>query len=165
MNTQPTSKAILWGGFMCGVMDMTAACIFYGVLRGNPPIRIMQSVATGLLGLAAYDGEIATAALGLLLHFTIAFSAATVFYFASRKLPVMIRYTILCGLLYGIAVYFFMQLVVVPLSAFPHKGPFTLRGLVTGITIHMFCVGLPIAYAARKSATQGVLSENGQQFA
>jgi uncharacterized membrane protein YagU involved in acid resistance len=165
MKTQPTSKAILWGGLMCGVMDMTAACIFYGVLRGNPPIRIMQSVATGLLGLAAYDGGTATAALGLLLHFTIAFSAATVFYFASRKLPLMIRYTVLCGLLYGIAVYFFMQLVVVPLSAFPHKGPFTLRGLVTGITIHMFCVGLPISYAARKSAAQAVLSENGQQFA
>src|SRR5262245_6020097 len=165
MNTQPTSKAILWGGLMCGVMDMTAACIFYGVLRGNPPIRIMQSVATGLLGLAAYDGGIATAALGLFLHFTIAFGAATVFYFASRKLPVMIRYTILSGLLYGIAVFFFMQLVIVPLSAFPHKGHWTLKGLVTGITIHMFCVGLPISYAARKSTTQVALSENGQQFA
>jgi len=165
MNTQPTSKAILWGGLMCGVMDMTAACIFYGVLRGNPPIRIMQSVASGLLGLAAYDGGIATAALGLFLHFTIAFGAATVFYFASRKLPVMIRYTILSGLLYGIAVFFFMQLVVVPLSAFPHKGHWTLKGLVTGITIHMFCVGLPISYAARKSTTQVALSENGQQFA
>jgi uncharacterized membrane protein YagU involved in acid resistance len=165
MNTQPTSKAILCGGLMCGVMDMTAACIFYGVLRGNPPIRIMQSVATGLLGMAAYDGGIPTAVLGLLLHFTIAFSAATVFYLASRKLPAMIKYTILCGLLYGIAVFFFMQLVVVPLSAFPHKGHWTVKGLVTGITIHMFCVGLPIAYAARKSVPQTVLSENGQQFA
>ena len=151
---------------------MTAACIFYGILRGNPPIRIMQSVATGLLGAASYDGGVPTAVLGLFLHFVIAFSAATVFYFASRKLPVMIRHAILCGLLYGIAVYFFMQLVVVPLSAFPHKGHFTLKGLVTGITIHMFCVGLPIALAARKFATDEkqsirefdvVLSENGER--
>ena len=134
-------------------MDMTAACIFYGVLRGNPPIRIMQSVATGLLGAASYDGGIATAVLGLFLHFVIAFSAATVFYFASRKLPVMIRHAIIYGLLYGIAVYFFMQLIVVPLSAFPHKGKFTLVGLATGITIHMFCVGLPISLAARLSTT------------
>ncbi len=153
MNSQPTSKAnrsILWGGLICGIMDMTAACIFYGVMRGNPPIRIMQSVATGLLGAASYDGGVATAALGLFLHFVIAFGAATVFYFACRKLPVMTRYAITCGLLYGIAVYFFMQLIVVPLSAFPHKGPFTLVGLATGITIHMFCVGLPISLATRK---------------
>ncbi len=152
MNSQPTlrpNRAILWGGLMCGIMDMTAACIFYGVLRGNPPIRIMQSVATGLLGAASYDGGIATAALGLFLHFMIAFSAATVFYFASRKLPMMTRHAIICGLLYGIAVYFFMQLIVVPLSAFPHKGKFTPVGLATGITIHMFCVGLPISLAAR----------------
>jgi hypothetical protein len=131
----------------------------------------MQSVATGVLGAASYDGGVGTAALGLFLHFVIAFSAATVFYFASNKIPMMIRYTILAGPLYGIAVYFFMQLVVVPLSAFPHKGPFTLRGLVTGITIHMFCVGLPIAIAARKFAKseksrigfETVLSENGQR--
>jgi hypothetical protein len=157
MNSQPTSKtnrAILWGGLICGIMDMTAACIFYGVLRGNHPIRIMQSVATGLLGAAAYDGDVATAALGLFLHFVIAFGAATVFYFASRKLPVMTRYAIICGLLYGIAVYFFMQLVVVPLSAFPHKRAFTFVGLATGIGIHMFCVGLPISLAARKFMTQ-----------
>lgn len=158
---------------MCGIMDMTAACTFYGVLRGNPPIRIMQSVATGLLGAASYDGGIATAALGLFLHFVIAFSAATVFYFASRKLPVMIRHAIICGLLYGIAVYFFMQLIVVPLSAFPHKGKFTFVGLTTGITIHMFCVGLPISLA-RKFATpittrsqnlgvSHVLAENGER--
>jgi hypothetical protein len=153
MNSQTTSKtylAILWGGLICGIMDMTAACIFYGVLRGVPPIKIMQSVATGVLGAAAYDGDGATAALGLFLHFVIAYGAATVFYFASRKLSFMTQHAIICGLLYGIAVYFFMQLIVVPLSAFPHKGSFTLRGLVTGLSIHMICVGLPISLATRK---------------
>jgi hypothetical protein len=143
-------RAIFWGGLICGIMDMTAACIFYGVLRGRPPIRIMQSVATGVLGAASYDGHIATAALGLLLHFVIAFSAATVFYFASRKLPIMTRHAIIAGVLYGIVVYFFMQLIVVPLSAFPHKISFTFAVLATGIGIHMFCVGLPISLATWK---------------
>lgn len=156
MNFHPNSKvprAILWGGLICGLMDITAACIFYGVLRGRPPIRILQSVATGVLGADSYDGGFATAALGLFFHFVIAFSAATVFYFASRKLPVMTRRAIICGLLYGIAVYFFMQLVVVRLSAFPHKISFTFAVLATGLTIHMFCVGLPISLATRKFST------------
>src|SRR5262245_44693959 len=108
MSSQTPSKAnlaILWGGLICGIMDMTAACIFYGVLRGVQPIKIMQSVASGLLGAASYNGGIATAALGLFLHFVIAYGAATVFYFASRKLLFMTQHAIICGLLYGIAVY------------------------------------------------------------
>jgi hypothetical protein len=167
MNSQTNfkpSRAILWGGLICGIMDMTAACIFYGVLRGRSPIRIMQSVATGVLGAAAYDGEIATAALGLFLHFVIAFGAATVFYFASRKLPILTQHAIICGIVYGIAVYFFMQLVVVPLSAFPHKSSFTFVGLATGLTIHMICVGLPISLATRKFSTLKVTTMSSRRL-
>ena len=51
------------------------------------------------------------------------------------------------GLLYGIAVYFFMNLVVLPLSRVPHR-PFVPSPVM--IAIHMLCVGLPIAWVLRK---------------
>ncbi|MCI0411373.1 peptide-methionine (S)-S-oxide reductase [bacterium] len=138
-------RAILWGGLLCGTMDITAAVMVYGLLWGRGAERILQSVASGLLGSESYDGGLITAYLGLLLHFSIAFGATTVFYAASRKVPLLLKAPVISGILYGIAVYFFMQLVVVPLSAFPHSITLLPKSLVTGLTIHIFCVGLPIS--------------------
>src|SRR5258705_8152721 len=145
-----TLLAILWGGLLCGVLDITAALVVYGSM-GAKPLRLLQGIAAGLLGPRTYNGGIATALLGLLCHFVIAFSAAAVFVAASRFAPFLVRQAVLSGVLYGIAVYFFMSRVVVPLSA-AAKFPFSLKMMVIGIVIHIFCVGLPIALAARRFA-------------
>jgi uncharacterized membrane protein YagU involved in acid resistance len=115
------------------------------------PLRILQSIASGLLGAASYEGGLGTAALGLALHFVIALGAAFVYYAASRKLKFMVRRAVIvCGLLYGIAVYLFMNSVVLPLSAFPHKIWPRPDVVLTGLVVHMLCVGLPIALTVRR---------------
>jgi hypothetical protein len=108
----------------------------------------MHSIASGLLGAAAFQGGFKTAALGVALHFLIAFGAAVVYYGLSRKLNFLVRQTIVCGLIYGVAVYGFMNLIVLPLSAIPFKPSYAPAVLITGLVIHMLCVGLPIALAA-----------------
>src|SRR5712671_5093871 len=145
-----TLLAILWGGLLCGVLDITAALVVYGYM-GAGPLRLLQGIAAGLLGPRTYNGGAATALLGLLCHFVIAFSAAAVFVAASRMMPFLLRRAALSGVLYGIAVYFFMSRVVVPLSA-AARISFSLKMMVIGIVIHIFCVGLPIALAARRFA-------------
>lgn len=140
------NRGILVGGLICGSMDLTAASVFYGLLRGRSPVRIMQSVASGLLGAEAYNGGAASAVLGVALHFLIAFTATAVFYLLSRRLHFLLKYALPSGILYGIAVYFFMNRIVVPLSAFPHKT----APEITGIIIHIFCIGIPIALAIRR---------------
>jgi hypothetical protein len=140
--------AIFWGGLACGVFDITQAFIAWGFL-GVKPIRILQSVASGVLGPKSFQGGEQTAALGLALHFFIAFSAATVYYLASRWIPFMTTHAVLSGLLYGEAVFWFMNLVVVPLSA-AGKGHFSIATWVTGPIGHMFLVGLPIALSVRR---------------
>ena len=62
---------------------------------------------------------------------------------ASRAMRILTTQAVLCGLLYGVAVYLFMYGVVLRVRF----GPVPLTA--TGIIIHMFCVGLPIALAAR----------------
>jgi uncharacterized membrane protein YagU involved in acid resistance len=142
-------KTILLAGLVAGVLDLTAAVVTT-LLRGRPPTRMLQSIASGLLGLDSYNGGLKTAALGVVLHFIIATGAAAVFYAASRKLTFLVRQAIVSGLLYGIAVYFFMQLVVLPLSAFPHRVTFPLSGVLIGLGVHMLCVGLPISLIVRR---------------
>jgi uncharacterized membrane protein YagU involved in acid resistance len=141
-------RTILWGGLIAGVLDLTAALVTNG-LRGIAPLRILQSIASGLLGSNSYRGGFSTAALGVGLHFIIATGAAAVYYAASRKLRFLVGQAIISGLLYGIAVYLFMNLVVLPLSAFPHRISFRPALLVTGLIVHMLCVGIPIALVVR----------------
>ena len=145
----PTALAvILRAGLTAGVMDITAALIVYAHWFSNS-VRLLQGIASGLLGKAAFDFGLASAALGLLCHFTIAIGAAGVYFGASRLFPVLVRDALVTGPLYGIAVYFFMQLVVIPLSAIDPR-PFSWHLTIVGNVIHVICIGLPIALTVRR---------------
>lgn len=147
-----TFPAIFWGGLISGIMDITSAFIIYAI-RGKSPVSLLQTISSGLFGNEAYNGGLATAGLGLFLHFLIAFTAATVYHLASRNLKVLVRNAIVCGVLYGIAVFLFMHFVVLPLSAFPHKLTFTTVTLLRQLLIHIFCIGLPISLLNKKYST------------
>ncbi|HEY6546924.1 MAG TPA: hypothetical protein VI589_03425 [Vicinamibacteria bacterium] len=146
MSQGSAGRAIGVAGLLAGVLDINAAFLFY-LPRGVSPVVILKSVASGLLGPAAFKGGPEVAALGLLLHFVIAFGAAAVYYAASRWLPVLAQKPWICGPLFGIAVYFFMSLVVLPLSSVTPR-PFNPDPIM--ILIHMLCVGTPIAWAVRR---------------
>ena len=141
------ARAIGLGGLLAGLGDITFAFV---VWRSIGPVRVLQSVASGLLGAAAREGGLATAALGAVLHFTIAFIWATVFWLASRRLKVLVRHPVICGLLYGVVVYAFMYCVVLPLSAIHASLPRDTSAILLSSTGHALLVGLPIALAARR---------------
>jgi len=142
------APAILWTGLIAGAMDITAAFL-YSWTRGGTPGRVLQFVASGLLGPSSFQGGTATMALGLAIHFFIAFSATTVFYLASRKIAFMTGHVVAAGLLYGLAVYTFMYWVVTPLSA-ARRGPFSWTSTIIAILTHFCCVGLPISLGIKR---------------
>jgi len=136
-------RGLVVGWLMCGVLDISSAIII-SLVGHRSPFRMLQGIASGLLGPRSFEGGTATAALGLSLHFFIALCAATVFFLASRKLSFLTRHPVISGLLYGIAVYIVMYWVVVPLSAI-HRHPTALSQIPLPVIVHMFCVGLPIS--------------------
>lgn len=144
------SSVILRAGLIAGLLDITFALVFYPLTLHIPPMRILLGIAAGLLGKEAFQAGLPTAGLGLLLHFFIATSAAAVYYAASRKLPLLVRYAVPCGLLYGAGVFAVMNLVVLPLSANPRKMSLVPSILVPGLLAIMLCVGLPIALIVRR---------------
>jgi len=145
---------IVYGGLTAGVLDILFAMIFYAIRNNATPVRILQSVASGLIGRnASRAGGLKTALLGLFLHFLIAFIVATIFYGASLILPILIRHAVISGLLYGVVVYFVMNYVVVPLSAIgPSTGSTPWVVLLNGVIFHALLIGLPIALIAKHSA-------------
>jgi hypothetical protein len=135
-------EVILWGGFTSGSIDMLAACVF-GATRGITPKHLLQTIASALIGQRAFSNKRSTAALGLILHFLIAFTVATAYVIASQHFEALTEHSFLSGLLYGAAVHFFMTFIVLPLSSL--KRPFSMAFFLGQLVIHMLCVGLPIS--------------------
>jgi uncharacterized membrane protein YagU involved in acid resistance len=123
--------------------------IAYGT-QGLNPIQVLQFIASGALGKSAFQGGLTTAALGAAFHFIIAWVAAAVFVLASRRLQILKTHAVLAGLLYGSAVYFFMNYLVLPFSAVA-ASTFQLGLFLHGVIGHALFVGLPISLFARRA--------------
>ena len=135
--------AIALAGLSAGLIDLAQALILFGT-------RVPLGIAAGLLGRqAAHGGGIGIYCLGVSLHFFIAFSAAAVYYGASRWLKFLAEHWLICGLVYGAIVDQVMTLIVLPLSALQARGPYKLHDLLLGISVHMITVGLPISFGVR----------------
>lgn len=144
---------VVLGGLAAGVLDILDAFIVTS-LNGGTPIRVLHAIASGVLGRSAYQGGMTTAAVGLVLHFVISFGAATAYFLASRKLPVMLTRWVSCGLAFGLAVWVFMYYGVLPITfGRPNTLP-PLPQLINQLGIHALGVGLSIAWFASRSASR-----------
>ena len=152
--------AIAWATLIAGILDISSAFAL-GYPKGVGPIRVLHGVAAGLLGReSAINGGLATAGLGLAIHFFIAFVVSAVFYVASRQLIFLTQQAVISGLLYGVVIYGFMYWIVMPL-AYPVVHPSLTRDL-TAVCVHMFLIGLPIALIVRRHSVSQLSNLNSQ---
>ena len=142
-------QAIFWGGLVAGILDAVDGVIAFGT-QGLNPIQVLQYIASGALGQSAFQGGLATAALGAAFHFIIAWVAAGVFVLASRRLEILKTRAVPAGLLYGAAVYLFMNYLVLPLSAVA-ASTFHVGLFLNGVIGHALFVGFPISLFARRA--------------
>jgi hypothetical protein len=133
--------AILVGAFVGGTVNILWVCIQDG---WDIPLYI----AAGLLGRQATHGGAGTYVLGLVLHYFIACTWATVYYLASRKLPFLTEHPLIGGVNFGVWVQLFMMLVVLPHSGLHSTEHVTLYGLAVKIVVF----GLPVAYSVHRFA-------------
>lgn len=148
---KPAVFAIFVGGLIAGIFDLTYAIVF-SALHKVSAITVIQSVASGVLGKAAFDGGLSTAILGLFLHFFIAFLWASIFYMFSRMIPFLTQHAVVSGLIYGAIIYAVMYLIVLPISEYPIQIKFVPSRVAINLIAHMFLIGLPIALVVRKAS-------------
>lgn len=141
-------RAIALGGIGAAALDLCYAFTFNGLL-GYSPMRVLQAIASGLLGLGAFRGGAAAAALGLVAHVAILLIAAALYYMASRRIAALTRFAWRCGVLYGLAIHATMHLVVLPLSAAPSFRITPLQ-VASDFAVHLLVLGPTIAFAARR---------------
>lgn len=134
-------QLVIAGGLLAGALDLLYAFVFWG-MKDVPPIRILHAIASGWVGKPA-------AALGAVSHFLIAVAMAFAYYLVARQVPALTRRPWLLGSAYGVFLYFFMQWVVLPLSAAGPGGPTPPLVMWTGLAAHAFLVGVPIALFVR----------------
>jgi len=151
MKKSEAFRAILTAGLVVGVLDISSASVIWWQ-RGVGARRGLQGIAAGLLGASSFDGGLATAGLGLALHFFVAFVVVSVFYLASRKIEFLTIHPVVSGVWYGIGVYIVMYWFVLPMAfpTFRHR----IGNEFLAVAIHISLIGLPCALIVRRYSQQ-----------
>lgn len=153
-------KSILAGAVIAASLDLLDPILFYG-FRGVAPIKIPQSIASGILGRAAYSGGTRTALIGLALHLLIALFWAALFVIAAQGVGALSRHPILSGMAYGVLVYAVMYSFVLPRSNVFPRPHFALLVFLNNVAAMVFLVGVPISlvnssFAHRSSGRKAI---------
>ena len=153
--------AALVGGLIAGSVDIVVAVIIYSA----NPVKILQGIASGLLGPASFQGGAQTVVLGLVPQWFMSVIIAAIYVFSTLKIPALLQKPTRFGALYGVGIFLVMKFVVLPLSAVQPRpklaftdADFRLSGLLGFFAMIGF--GLILAWVPRlmRVAASGTVS-------
>ncbi|MCL4296609.1 MAG: hypothetical protein KJ077_12810 [Anaerolineae bacterium] len=147
-------RSIVLGGMFIFIIQLIHSWIVTTLIQKTPFILVWQYIASGALGsMAAFEGGIATALLGVFFHLLISFVIAGVFFLSAERIPLLRRYAIAGSLLYGLGVFIVMNMIVTPLSAAPPLPAPTLPWLIEAIIEHVLAIGLPLGILVQRNSS------------
>ena len=148
-------SAIFLGGILAATIDIGAASL----ISGRSPAFIMQAIAGGLLGKATFSGGAATVILGAALQEVMGVLIAAIYVVLSKTVAGLLRRWVTSGLVYGVIVFFVMNYVVVPLSAWKLPPHFTPLKFAENMAA-MLLFGLIIAFFSRRLTMSEPLAQD-----
>jgi hypothetical protein len=151
-NQSSLLRSIAIGGMYIFIIQTIHMWIVPVLIQKNPFIAAWQYIASGALGMAAFEGGIATALLGVIFHLIISFVIASVFILGAERIPLLRRNLIVGSLLYGFGVFIVMHMMVTPLSATPPLPAPTTPWLIEAIIEHTLLVGLALGIIIQRNA-------------
>jgi hypothetical protein len=146
-------------GLLTGVVDGLFSSILNVVAYRSTASRLFQGVAAVLLGPEAFNGGLRTVAVGVLMHFGVAFGWSAVFLFLvlrSRWVRGVLASpygVVKVAALYGPLIWMVMSLAVIPILL--HRPPtITYRWWIQWFG-HIPFVGMPIVASSGRGAPRG----------
>jgi hypothetical protein len=163
MSTTSAQRRLLFtavAGLLAATLDISFAFAFYG-LHGATPGGILTYIASALIGPVAKTLGGWSVVLGGFLHYFIALCAAFVYLLASRRFQPLIRHPLRYGAAFGVAMYVFMNFVVIPLSRLHfHLAP--LPAVIGELCSHIFLFGMVIAAGVARGSKAAESAAQGQ---
>jgi uncharacterized membrane protein YagU involved in acid resistance len=138
-------KPIAMATAVAGTLDIVFAMILT-VFFGREIGGMLRYVGSGPFSQATEMGANG-AILGLLVHFSLMAIMAAAYMLAARQIPALTQRPLQWGLLYGLATYVVMNLIVVP-ARFGTPLPPSAMSIATQLFAHIVLVGIPIALIA-----------------
>jgi hypothetical protein len=135
----------------------TAHTIVYHWIMSNlidefPLSSVYQYIASGVVGVSAFEGGTADALLGVFFHYVVALVVTGIFILSAEQIPLLRQNAIPASLVYGLGVYFVMDMIVIPLSATPDLPPYTTGRMIINYLEHALVVGLPLGILVWRNA-------------
>lgn len=143
------TKEILKVTAIAGTLDIIAACVQAYLTSNIGPSVILQYIASGLVGKSAFTGGFGIQFLGLFIHYFIAFTCVSIYYFLYPKLKLKKINWIINAAMIAVVAWSVTTLIVVPLSKIPFKTLHFSKSLIA-ISILFFSIGLPISFFAKR---------------
>jgi hypothetical protein len=113
-NGRNVAIAIVLAGIAAGTVDIGAAAL----INAKGPDYIARVIAGGMLGPGVIkSGGLAISAVGVLVQWALSILIAAVYILVSLPLPILRRWWVVMGALFGVPVFLVMEFVVLPLSA------------------------------------------------
>jgi hypothetical protein len=136
--------------FVAGTLDILTAVLFYvAIQEKTTTMKLLQSIASGILGKEAYAGGTKTALIGLGLHYLIATVFTSVYFFAASRIDQFKTNWLISGIGYGLFVWLVMNLIVLPVT-FGKIQPMSISSITPALLIVIVSVGIPISYLASR---------------
>jgi uncharacterized membrane protein YagU involved in acid resistance len=142
-------KPIFTTTIIAGTLDILAACTNAYLSAKTTPDIVLKYIACGVFGNSAFAGGVGMMFFGLLFHFIIAFSCTFIFFWLYPKLPFLKQNMMFNAVLIGIIAWIVTNKIIIPLSQIP-SSPFNFYQALVAVFILIVCIGVPIAYSAKR---------------
>jgi len=147
-------SSALTAGLIAGALDIMAACIHAFIKNDTAPMQVLRGVASGAFDPKTFSSPALLALCGLLIHFFIAISFGFFFFFLAKQIPLLVKYPIPIGILYGVFVWGTMRFIILPyisrLNPKPIVGQEAIKNAAIAAAIIVVCVGIPVVLLARR---------------
>jgi len=146
------AKAIGLTLLVCGTLDICDAMVYFGLRFHVTPTRLLQNIATHLIGRSAFNGGLRTTMLGLALHYFIAACWITAFVLVAQRVALLFQYPVLCGAFYGLLIFGVMNFLILPHTRNPTRLSHDTFNLINGVLALVIFMGIFVALCNRRFA-------------